>query len=50
MTENFPEDLAFAFLSDTQKKFIQNYDYDKIASFCAYQLSDFNKELKQFIV
>lgn len=49
MTENFPEYLAFAFLTDVQKSFIQKYDYDKIASFCAYQLSEFDKTLSSLI-
>ena len=49
MTEMFPDDLAFAFLDDLRKKFIQTYDYEKIASFCAYQLTEFDKVISQLI-
>ena len=49
MTENFPEKLAFAFLTDIQKTFIQKYDYDKIASFSAYQLTEFDATISNLI-
>ena len=49
MTENFPENLAFAFLSDVQKNLMKQFDYDTLASVCAYQLSSFDKELGQLI-
>lgn len=41
MTENFPEKLAFACLNEIKAKFINKYEYDKISSFCTYQLSEF---------
>ena len=49
MTEMFPDDLAFAFLDDLRKKFIQTYDYEKIASFYSYQLTEFDKVISQLI-
>ena len=50
MSEITNEQLAFSFLNDIKKKFIQNYDYDKIVSFQAYQLNEFVQVLKQFMV
>jgi len=50
MTEGSTEDMAFACLGEIKKKFIQNYDYDKIASFYAYQLEEFVPILKQLVV
>ncbi len=50
MTEGAQDGLAFAYLSDVRKKFIQTYDYDKIAGFYAYQLSEFSEFLKQLMV
>jgi len=49
MTEGAPDQLAFAYLSDIRKKFIQTYDYDKIAGFYAYQLNEFSDVLKQLM-
>ena len=49
MCENFPEKLAFAFLTDVQKSFIEKYDYDKIASFFSYQLTEFDQNLSKLI-
>ena len=49
MTYLFPEELALAFLLDVQKKFILTYEYEKINDFCAYQLTDFEKNLNQII-
>lgn len=50
MTEGATEQLAFAYLSDVRKKFIQSYDYDKIAGFYAYQLNEFADVLKNLMV
>jgi DNA-binding MarR family transcriptional regulator len=50
MTEGGQEELAFAYLTEIKKKFIQNYDYDKIAGFYAYQLEEFVPTLKQLMV
>lgn len=50
MTENASDELAFSYLNDIKKKFIQNYDYDKIASFHAYHLTEFVEVLKQYMV
>ena len=50
MTEEATEQLAFAYLSDVRKKFIQTYDYDKLAGFYAYQLTDFVEILKHYMV
>ncbi len=50
MTEEASEGLAFAYLSEIRKKFIQTYDYDKIASFYAYQLTEFADVLKNLMV
>jgi hypothetical protein len=49
MTEGAPDQIAFAYLSDLRKKFIQTYDYDKIAGFYAYQLNEFAEELKKLM-
>ena len=50
MTENALDELAFCYLNDIKKKFIQNYDFDKVASFHAYHLTDFADVLKQLMV
>jgi hypothetical protein len=50
MSDQLQEDNCFAFLSDVRRKFIQNYDYDKIAGFNAYQLTEFSQILKQLVV
>jgi hypothetical protein len=50
MSEGLQDDLAFAYLNDVKKKFIQTYDYDKVAAFYAYQLSEFSEVLKQLMV
>ncbi len=50
LSEDMNDDLVFAFLSDVRKKFIQTYDYDKLAGYHAYQLTEFNGTLKQLIV
>ncbi len=50
MTEGAQDQIAFAYLSDLRKKFIQTYDYDKIAGFYAYQLNEFAEELKKLMV
>ena len=48
MTSNFPEDIAFGFLIDIQKKFLETFDYDKILSATSYGFSDiFEGELKK---
>jgi len=50
MTEGAQDQIAFAYLSDLRKKFIQTYDYDKIAGFYAYQLNEFAEEMKKLMV
>ena len=50
MYDLLDEDSAFAFLSDLRRRFIQSYDYDKIAMFNAYQLTEFCEIIKQLIV
>jgi len=50
MTENANDSIAFCYLNDIKKKFIQNYDLDKVASFHAYHLSEFVEVLKQYMV
>lgn len=50
MSEQMNDDVVFAFLGDVRKKFIQTYDYDKLAGFHAYQLTEFQDTLKQLIV
>ena len=49
LSENVSDELAYAFLRDLKKMFTSKYDYEKIASFCAYQLTDFEKVFKQLI-
>ncbi len=50
MTEDIPDQMAFAYLSDIRKKFIQTYHFEKIPSFHAYQLNEFVDILKHFMV
>jgi hypothetical protein len=50
MSEGIQDEIAFAYLNDVKKKFIQTYDYDKVAAFYAYQLSEFSEVLKQLMV
>ena len=49
MTSNFPEDIAFGFLIDVQKQFIETYDYDKILSATSYLLENFQEKLKKLM-
>ena len=44
------DEVAFAFLSDIRKKFIQAYNDDNISTFHAYQLNEFNEILKSLMV
>jgi len=50
MSENMTDDIIFAFLGDVRKKFIQTYEYEKLAGYHAYQLTEFAETLKQLIV
>jgi len=50
MTDNASEEIAFCYLNDIKKKFVQNYDFDKIASLHAYSLTEFEEVLKQYMV
>jgi vesicle-associated membrane protein 7 len=50
MTENhIDKSLAFAFLNDLRKKFLQTFDYDKVAIAIAHQFKDFNPSIAQLI-
>ena len=49
MTSNFPEDIAFGFLIDVQKQFLETYDYDKILSATSYLLDNFQEKLKKLM-
>ena len=49
MTSSFPEDIAFGFLIDVQKQFIEMYDYDKILSATSYVLESFQEKLKKLM-
>ena len=49
MTSNFPEDIAFGFLVDVQKQFIETYDYDNILSATSYLLEGFQEKLKKLM-
>ena len=49
MTSNFPEDIAFGFLIDVQKQFIETYDYDQIQSSTSYLLDGFQEKLKKLM-
>ena len=42
--------LAFAFLIDLKKKFLQSYEYDAITSSRALQLKEFNTSISQLMV
>jgi len=50
MSENVSNELTFAFLSEIRKRFIEFYEYDKITSYFAYQLSDFAETMKIYLV
>jgi hypothetical protein len=50
MAENVTDELAFGYLNDVRKKFIQTYDFDKMGSYYAYSLNDFVEVLKQLMV
>jgi hypothetical protein len=50
MSDNIEDDVAFSFLSDVRKKFMQTYNYDSVVDFHAYQLNEFNDQLKTLIV
>jgi len=50
MTENhIDKNLAFAFLNDLRKKFLQSYEYDKLPTFRALQLKEFNPSIAQLM-
>ena len=49
MTSNFPEDIAFGFLIDVQKQFIESYDYETIQSSTSYLLDKFQDKLKKLM-
>jgi hypothetical protein len=48
MAENVTDELAFGYLNDVGKKFIQTYDFDKMGSYYAYSLNDFVEVLKPY--
>lgn len=50
MSDNISDEVAFSFLSDVRKKFMQTYNFDSIAHFNAYQLNEFNEQLKILMV
>ena len=49
ITSNFPDDIAFAFLLDVQKKFLEKNNYKNIMSSQSYALEDFNSTLKSLM-
>ena len=49
ITSNFPDDIAFAFLLDVQKKFLEKNNYKIIMSSQSYALEDFNSTLKSLM-
>ena len=50
MSDNFEDAYAFSFLSDVRKKFLQQYDIDRLSSSTAYSLTEFNDHLKNLAV
>lgn len=50
MSDNIEDDVAFSFLSDVRKKFMQTYNFESVVDFHAYQLNEFNEQLKILIV
>ena len=50
MSDNIHDEVAFSFLGDVRKKFMQTYNSDSITSFHAYQLNEFNEHLKALMV
>ena len=49
MTSNFPEDVAFAFLLEVKKNFLEKYNYKTIMESKSYAFEDFNPKLKQLM-
>ena len=50
LTEGINDLQAFAFLNDISKKLMQEYDYNSLWSYNAYQLGDFTEILQQYMV
>ena len=44
------DENVFSFLNDIRKKLLQNYDYEKLSTFAAFQLNEFTDNLRQYIV
>ena len=49
MTSNFPEDIAFGFLIDIQKQFLEAYDLEQIKTSNSYSLESFKDKLKKLM-
>jgi len=49
MSDNITDSVAFQFLAEVRQKFTQQYNAKALANIHAYQLTDFNAELKNLI-
>jgi hypothetical protein len=49
MAKELKEEVVFSYLSDLKKKFLKKYDLKAINSSFAYQLREFNEEIKNLV-
>ena len=49
MTSNFPDDIAFSFLLEVQKKFLEQNNYKDVMSSISYAYENFNPTLKSLL-
>jgi phosphopantothenoylcysteine synthetase/decarboxylase len=49
MSRGLKEEVGFSFISDLRKKFFKKYDWKTINNSFAYQLRDFNDEIKSLV-
>lgn len=49
ISQNLKEEVVFSFLSDVKKKFLKKYDLKAINNSFAYQLREFNEELRSLV-
>lgn len=50
MSKGLREEVVFSYLADLRKKFIKKYDWKIISNSYAYQLRDFNDEIKSLVI
>lgn len=50
LSEGMDDETVFAFLNDIKKKLLQNYDFEKLSTYAAFQLNEFTETLRNYIV